>query len=62
MTRQESQKSKEARARRAEKLCDAVLIWRRLAANGQYPRSLHHILRKALAREYALGKSRRADR
>ena len=54
----ESQKVRDARDRRVSALCYAVIEWRRLAEQKQYPRSLHTILFTALEREYLLGATR----
>jgi len=55
-TIQESINVSDARSRRATALCAAVR--RHLAERGQYPLSLHEIFRRALEREYLLGRKR----
>lgn len=49
----------EARRRRVRRLSAAVLEWRQLAEQRQYPRSLIDILDVALTREYQLGLKKR---
>lgn len=55
MSETESQKVKDARGRRASRLADAFMEWRRLADQHSYPRSLVEIAEIALKREYQLG-------
>lgn len=58
MKHSESQQVLDARERRAVKLADAVLEWKRRADLDEWPRSLVEICRTALEREYRLGTCR----
>lgn len=46
-----SDKVRTARLKRAQKVCEKVLEWQRLAALGEYPRSLNDIIYEALEHE-----------
>lgn len=51
-------KISEARIRRASVVCQQIQQWRHLAEKGQFPRSLHDIVRSALLRAERLGAKR----
>ena len=54
--RSESQKVKDARYLRAQRLGIAFQQWAKLAEQKLYPKSLHQIALAALEREYKLGR------
>ncbi len=56
MTRKRKNGSTGARYARIVKLAAQIQRWQTLAAQRQYPQSLHDILEAALVRDYQLGK------